>query len=68
VVNVQALGTKDYYMRDNTVARRTHLGETLDFSCIRDERSTFFGGGSGIREGQGSTGRPISASVIISVA
>jgi hypothetical protein len=43
VVIVQALGTKDYYMCDNTVARRTHLGETLDFSCIRDETSTFFG-------------------------
>jgi hypothetical protein len=26
-------------MRDNAVARRTHLGETLDFSCISDETS-----------------------------
>jgi 50S ribosomal protein L16 3-hydroxylase len=35
----QTLGIKDYYMRDNTVARHTRLGETLDFSCIRKEVS-----------------------------
>ena len=35
----QTLGIKDYYMRDNTVARRTRLGEPLDFACIRKEKS-----------------------------
>jgi len=35
----QMLGIKDYHLRDNTVARHTRLGESLDFSCIRDETS-----------------------------
>lgn len=35
----QALGIKDYYFRDNTVARTARLGDALDFSCIRSERS-----------------------------
>jgi 50S ribosomal protein L16 3-hydroxylase len=35
----QTLGIKDYYMRDNTVARHTQLGETIDFACIRQEKS-----------------------------
>jgi ribosomal protein L16 Arg81 hydroxylase len=33
----QTLGIKDYYLRDNSVARHTRLGETLDFACIRHE-------------------------------
>jgi ribosomal protein L16 Arg81 hydroxylase len=35
----QTLGTKDYYFRDNTVARDTVLGDELDFTTFRDERS-----------------------------
>jgi hypothetical protein len=35
----QTLGIKDYYLRDNSVARHTRLGETLDFASIRDETS-----------------------------
>ena len=35
----QTLGIKDYYLRDNTVARHTRPGEKLDFGCIREERS-----------------------------
>jgi ribosomal protein L16 Arg81 hydroxylase len=35
----QTLGIKDYYMRDNTVACQTHLGEKLDFARIRQEKS-----------------------------
>lgn len=35
----QTLGVKDYYLRDNTVARHTHVGEKLDFSCIQQETS-----------------------------
>jgi hypothetical protein len=35
----QTLGIKDYYLRDNRVARHTRLGETLDFGCIRAETS-----------------------------
>ena len=35
----QTLGIKDYYMRDNTVARQTQWDEKLDFSCIRQETS-----------------------------
>lgn len=35
----QSLGIKDYYFRDNTVARHTRLGEVLDFSVIRSETS-----------------------------
>jgi 50S ribosomal protein L16 3-hydroxylase len=36
---VQTLGIKDYYLRDNTVARHARLGERLDFGCIREEKS-----------------------------
>ena len=35
----QTLGIKDYYLRDNTVACRTHFGEKLDFETIRHEKS-----------------------------
>ena len=35
----RSLGEKDYYIRDNTVARHTRLGEALDFSLIKAERS-----------------------------
>ncbi len=35
----QTLGTKDYYFRDNTVGRHTRLGERLDFSALRAERT-----------------------------
>lgn len=35
----QTLGVKDYYFRENTVARRTRLGDSLDFSLIRSETS-----------------------------
>jgi ribosomal protein L16 Arg81 hydroxylase len=35
----QTLGTKDYYMRENTVARRTRPGNKLDFTCFRQESS-----------------------------
>lgn len=35
----QTLGIKDYYMRDNTIARHTGLGERPDFACIRQEKS-----------------------------
>ncbi len=35
----QTLGIKDYYLRDNTLARHTLIGETLDFGCIRQEKS-----------------------------
>lgn len=36
---VQTMGIKDYYFRDNTVARHTRLGERLDFACVRHEKS-----------------------------
>jgi 50S ribosomal protein L16 3-hydroxylase len=36
---VQTLGEKSYYFRDNTVARDTRLGETLDFGRIKEESS-----------------------------
>lgn len=36
----QTRGAKDYFFRDNTVARDTRLGDTLDFARIRDEKST----------------------------
>jgi ribosomal protein L16 Arg81 hydroxylase len=35
----QVAGVKDYYFRDNTVARHTVLGEDLDFSLVAGERS-----------------------------
>lgn len=35
----QTRGMKDYYFRDNTVARHTRLGELLDFSVVKNERS-----------------------------
>ncbi len=35
----QTRGIKDYYFRDNTVARDTRLGEVLDFSVVKSERS-----------------------------
>lgn len=35
----QTEGIKEYNFRDNTVARHTRLGETLDFSAVREERS-----------------------------
>jgi ribosomal protein L16 Arg81 hydroxylase len=35
----QTLGVKDYYLRDNTVARHTRVGQRLDFTCIRAETS-----------------------------
>jgi 50S ribosomal protein L16 3-hydroxylase len=38
----QTLGAKDYYFRDNTVARHTRLGEDLDFAVFRDESSPIF--------------------------
>ena len=36
---VQTLGVKDYYMRANTVSLDTRLGEVLDFSAVRKEKS-----------------------------
>jgi hypothetical protein len=36
---LQTQGVKDYYFRDNTVARHTRLGEALDFSLIKSETS-----------------------------
>jgi ribosomal protein L16 Arg81 hydroxylase len=38
----QTAGIKDYYFRDNTVARHTRLGERLDFSVFRAEKSPIF--------------------------
>lgn len=38
----QTAGAKDYYFRDNTVARQTRLGEVLDFQVFREERSPIF--------------------------
>lgn len=35
----QTLGVKDYYFRENTVAADARLGEALDFSLIKLERS-----------------------------
>lgn len=40
---VQTLGVKEYYFRDNTAARHTRLGDTLDFSLIRFETSQLMG-------------------------
>jgi hypothetical protein len=39
---VQTAGIKDYYFRDNTVARHTVLGDELDFSLVRAETSPLF--------------------------
>lgn len=36
---VQSLGVKDYYFRQNTVARQTALGQPLDFSVVQRETS-----------------------------
>ena len=38
----QAAGVKDYYFRANTVAQDARLGETLDFTSVRRERSPMF--------------------------
>ncbi len=38
----QTLGAKDYYFRDNTVARDTVLGDALDFQIFREEKSPLF--------------------------
>jgi 50S ribosomal protein L16 3-hydroxylase len=38
----QTMGTKDYYFRENTVARDRVLGEELDFSAVRREISPMF--------------------------
>jgi hypothetical protein len=38
----QAAGVKDYYFRANTVARHAVLGDTLDFTSVRQERSPLF--------------------------
>lgn len=38
----QTAGAKDYYFRDNTVARDTRLGDRLDFGVFRGERSPLY--------------------------
>lgn len=38
----QTRGIKDYYFRENTVATHTALGDQLDFTVFRDERSPLF--------------------------
>ncbi|HVT06203.1 MAG TPA: cupin domain-containing protein [Polyangia bacterium] len=38
----QTAGAKDYYFRQNTVARDTVLGDRLDFTCIRRETSPIY--------------------------
>src|SRR5688572_3093671 len=38
----QTAGVKDYYFRDNTVAQDTVLGDELDFSVFRQERSPLY--------------------------
>jgi 50S ribosomal protein L16 3-hydroxylase len=38
----QTLGVKDYYFRQNSVARHTRLGDRLDFEIFREERSPLF--------------------------
>jgi ribosomal protein L16 Arg81 hydroxylase len=38
----QSAGVKDYYFRENTVARDAVLGETLDFTSVRRERTPLF--------------------------
>lgn len=39
---VQTAGVKDYYFRENTVARAARLGERLDFSSVTHERTPLF--------------------------
>jgi 50S ribosomal protein L16 3-hydroxylase len=39
---VQTLGCKDYYFRDNTVARNSTLGDRLDFTVMRQETSPIY--------------------------
>jgi 50S ribosomal protein L16 3-hydroxylase len=39
----QTLGKKAYYFRDNSVARDTRLGDTLDFTVVRAETSQLMG-------------------------
>lgn len=38
----QTAGVKDYYFRQNSVARDTVLGDRLDFTCIRRETSPIY--------------------------
>ncbi len=38
----QTAGVKDYYFRQNTVARDTVLGDRLDFTCVRAETSPVY--------------------------
>jgi 50S ribosomal protein L16 3-hydroxylase len=38
----QTAGVKDYYFRENTVARDTVLGDRLDFTCVRQETSPLY--------------------------
>jgi 50S ribosomal protein L16 3-hydroxylase len=38
----QTAGAKDYYFRDNTVAREVAVGTQPDFSCVRQETSALF--------------------------
>jgi 50S ribosomal protein L16 3-hydroxylase len=38
----QTAGVKDYYLRQNTVARDTRLGDLLDFTAIRQETSPIY--------------------------
>jgi hypothetical protein len=38
----QTAGVKDYYFRANTVARDTVLGDRLDFTCVRQEKSPIY--------------------------
>jgi 50S ribosomal protein L16 3-hydroxylase len=38
----QTAGVKDYYFRENTVARDTQLGDHLDFTSIRQEKSPIY--------------------------
>lgn len=39
---VQTMGAKNYYFRDNTVARDTVLGDRLDFTVFQRERSPMY--------------------------
>jgi 50S ribosomal protein L16 3-hydroxylase len=38
----QTAGIKDYFFRENTVAQGTVLGDRLDFTCFRQERTPLF--------------------------
>jgi len=38
----QTAGVKDYYFRQNTVARDTRLGDQLDFTAVRKETSPIY--------------------------